>query len=462
MAITNVINLSELEFGNRIDGEIYNPRLKVSKTQLLKTGFTIKKLKETCIIKSGTTPKDRDDSIKEGPILFKTTDIRNSVINPSSNYYHISDKIYNRMSTTKLVENDVLLNIVGATLDVIGRSAFIANYFEKANITQAMVFLRIKKDLKPGYLFSYLNTKYAQDQIKRFARPTGQFNLNLNEVGRIEIPIISTEEQILIHNLILKSGVLMKSSSDLMEQANNLLEQGLGLDKIIFDNPRSYIANFSEVINNNRSDADFYQTKFKQLAKHINTLNTVYLGSICTFLKGFEVGTPAYTDCGPTFIRVSNLTTDGFTFGNSDKHISEETCKNLKKFQPKIGDILLTKDGTIGTCNVVDEEVQGIISSGIMNLTLNDTNISKEYLALVINSQICQMQADRDCSGALITHWKPEQIRKLKIPILEKETMIKLAELVSYSKIARKQSKDLLAQAKNRVEQLIEEAATKN
>ena len=96
-----------------------------------------------------------------------------------------------------------------------------------------------------------------------------------------------------------------------------------------------------------------------------------------------------------------------------------------------------------------------------MNLALNDTSIPKEYLALVINSQICQMQADRDCSGALITHWKPEQIRKMKIPILSSETMGHLADLVTRSKAARKECKQLLEQAKNRVEELIEAAATK-
>lgn len=105
------------------------------------------------------------------------------------------------------------------------------------------------------------------------------------------------------------------------------------------------------------------------------------------FLKGFEVGTSLYTLEGPVFIRVSNLTKDGFKFGNADKYISETTHSSLKAFQPIIGDILLTKDGTIGTCYVVDENVKGIISSGIMNLELTDNSIPKEYLALVINSK---------------------------------------------------------------------------
>lgn len=461
MAIKTTVRLSELEFGNRIDGELYNPSLKMTFQKLFKSNFQLKKLRQTCIIKSGTTPRDRDDNLDSGPILFKTTDIRNSVLNPFGNYYHINTSIHDRMSTTKLSANDVLLNIVGASLDVIGRSGIILHYFEEANITQAMVLLRIKKELTPGYLFTFLNTKFAQDQIKRYARPTGQFNLNLNEVGHILIPILSQEIQIEVHKLILKSGELQYLSQSLYKQASDLLIKSLGLDKIIFQNPKSYTATFSEVISNSRNDADFFQTKYRQLEIHISKVQSVALATICTFLKGYEVGTSAYTTKGPTFLRVSNLTKEGFKFGNSDKHISLNTFTTLKLFQPKIGDILLTKDGTIGTCYVVDENVEGIISSGIMNLKLTDYSVPKEYLALVINSKICKMQAERECSGALITHWKPEQIRKLRIPILDKEVMGEIADLVSQSKFARKKSVQLLGDAKARVEQLIEEAANK-
>lgn len=459
MAVINQVNLSNLEFGNRIDGEIYNPYLKKSYFMLQESGLELKALKELCIIKSGTTPPDRDDTLKNGPILFKTTDIRNNVLNPNEEYYHISNKIYERMSTTKIKDEDVLLNIVGATLEVIGRSAYVSSYFPEANITQAMVFLRIKKLLKAGYLFAYLNTKFAQDQVKRYARPTGQYNLNLQEVGYIKIPIIDIMKQQKIHDLIEKSGKLSKSSSDLYQQATELLDKELELDTIEFEKPRSYTATFSEVISNNRADSEYYQVHFRQIEEHLKSLNTLSLGTICSFIKGYEVGSSLYTENGPTFIRVSNFTKHGFSFGDSDKHISNGTYNLFKGYKPNIGDILLTKDGTVGMCYVVDEEIEGIISSGIVNLTLLDETIPKEYLALVINSKICQMQANRDCSGALISHWKPQDIRKMKIPLLDVDTMQQLNDLVVESKSALRESKQLLEQAKQRVEELIETAA---
>ncbi|MFC7003021.1 hypothetical protein ACFQMB_17300 [Pseudobowmanella zhangzhouensis] len=182
------------------------------------------------------------------------------------------------------------------------------------------------------------------------------------------------------------------------------------------------------------------------------------LRELVDFQKGIEVGSPAYTSSGKLFVRVSNVKKTGVVTGNSDKYISETLFNSLVSYQPKIGDILLTKDGTVGVCYVVDEPVDGIISGGIMKLSKKDESLPSEYLALVINSPICQFQIDRDCSGALIVHWKPKDIAALKIPILTEDKMAELSDLVNQSKIAKKESEQLLDQAKRMVEELIEGA----
>jgi hypothetical protein len=451
---------SDIEGLSRLDAEYYNPKY-IDKVKLVRN-INSKKVSEVFNIELGPAYSSKKIGSNDGIPISKIGDVTNK--RAPKNWDLLSVDEFNKYGKKNIKQCDIIMTLTGDPPDVGKTNMPFTIFDEKKSIyafNQRVAKLEAK-EYDPFYLFAVLSTEYFRIRFEQCAFGIRQRNVSIPDLKSAYIFIAEEDHRNEISKLIKEHFRLNNLANNLQYQANELLQQELRLDKISFKSTKSYIATFSEIINNNRSDADFYQTKFKQLAKHLDTLNTVYLGSICSFLKGFEVGTPAYTDFGPTFIRVSNLTKDGFSFGNSDKYISEETFKNLKKYQPKIGDILLTKDGTIGTCNVVDEEVQGIISSGIMNLTLNDTDIPKEYLALVINSQICQMQADRDCSGALITHWKPEQIRKLKIPILEKETMIKLAELVSNSKIARKQSKELLAQAKSRVEQLIEEAANKN
>lgn len=461
MAITTTTNLSDLEFRNRIDGELYNPRLMESFFELKRSKLELFPLSSFCLIKSGTTPKDRDDMLKEGPILFKTTDIRNNVLSPFDTYYHICESIHNRMAVTKLRPYDVLLNIVGATLDVIGRSSIIMDDFQEANITQAMAFLRIrKKEFLPGYLFAFLNTKYAQNQIKRYARPTGQFNLNLVEVGKLMVPKLPHTHQQNIENLIVDCTAYQKQSHIFYHQAETLLAKELQLDQLELPNKKWYTAKYYEVVGNGRCDGEYYQPKYKQLMQHLARFECKTLGSLCVFTKGIEIGSSAYKEQGKLFMRVSNISENGIQTGNSDKHLSDIDYQRLKPYQIENGDILCTKDGTIAMCYVIDNDVEGIFSSGIVKLSLND-DVPAEYLTIVINSIFGKMQANRDCSGALITHWKIGDMKKMLIPIISDNKMIEIADLVSRSKEAKQESKKLLAQAKRRVEELIEQEVNK-
>jgi type I restriction enzyme, S subunit len=388
--------------------------------------------------------------------IFRMNEIEDCFTTEAMKYAAITAKQFKQF---ELEVDDVLFNRTNS-IDFVGRTGM---YKGEIPSTFASYLVRVKtykNYILPEFLTIYLNTKFGKGQIRRRAMHSiNQANVSAAELKRILIPLIEIDKQQRIADLVNKAYNLKRQSKSLYTQAINLLENALGLDNIEFKKEKSYTATFSEIVSNNRTDADYYQTKYPQLASHLETISTVRLGSICNITKGFEVGSAAYTENGPLFIRVSNLSKDGFIQGNSDKYISESLYNSLKAYQPNIGDILLTKDGTIGTCYVVDEMVEGIISGGILNLALISPEIPKEYLALVINSKVCNMQANRDCSGALILHWKPEEIRKLKIPILASDLMGKLNELAIESKIARKESKQLLEQAKQEVEQLIEKAA---
>ena len=66
------------------------------------------------------------------------------------------------------------------------------------------------------------------------------------------------------------------------------------------------------------------------------------------------------------------------------------------------------------------------------------------------------MQIERDAGGSVIVHWKPEQIKKLKVPILSKTIQIKIADLVHKSHRACQKAKALLEKAQREVEEFIE------
>lgn len=55
-----------------------------------------------------------------------------------------------------------------------------------------------------------------------------------------------------------------------------------------------------------------------------------------------------------------------------------------------------------------------IITSGaLLHLDVRNENILSDYLTLVLNSIVAQLQAERDSNVAIIQHWKTDDIKKI-------------------------------------------------
>jgi len=221
------------------------------------------------------------------------------------------------------------------------------------------------------------------------------------------------------------------------------------------------VIKLSEIGGTKRIDAEYYKPEYLSLLDRFKK-SGIELKPLKSFIlsiqKGIEPGSEEYQNAGKPFIRVSNLSIYGF-IDRDQKYLSKKVYQELKEnYEPNQGDILLTKDATPGIAYVVKEKVEGIISSGILRLQVNDKKINKEYLALYINSSIGKMQIERECSGSIVSHLKPEQIKNLKIPLLPRPTQEIIASLIQKSYEARKKSDELLNVAKKATEIAIEKS----
>ena len=79
-----------------------------------------------------------------------------------------------------------------------------------------------------------------------------------------------------------------------------------------------------------------------------------------------------------------------------------------------------------------DEDL--ITSGAILHLTVKDkTQILPEYLTLVLNSKLVQMQAERDAGGSIILHWRVSEIENVVVPIIDYPIQEQIAALVEES-----------------------------
>jgi hypothetical protein len=316
----------------------------------------------------------------------------------------------------------------------------------------------------PYYIGVFLNTFWGGKILLRGIYSGLQPHIAPNYIKQIPIPIFSEDFMTNIDNLFLQAQDLLKQSQKLYSQAEDLLLEELGLKDFKPKYEKTYTTKLSDAFSAHRIDAEYFQPAYEEMIEKLR-VNNIELQPLRKFIlsiqKGIEPGSENYLDEGKPFIRVSNLSKYGFT-DRDLKYLSEELYQQLREtYEPKQGDLLLTKDATPGIAYVVKEQIEGIISSGILRLQINDSEVNKEYLVLCINAIIGKMQIERDCGGSIILHWKTEQVKRLKIPILPFETQQKIASLVRQSHEARRKAKELLEIAKRAVEIAIEESEEK-
>lgn len=111
--------------------------------------------------------------------------------------------------------------------------------------------------------------------------------------------------------------------------------------------------------------------------------------------------------------------------------------------------------GTVGVCALIPLDIsKSSINQRI--LRFRSKNINVDYLVLLLNSVVGQYQLERIGTGGVQTNISYNDIRNILIPILPQPVQKKIADLVRKSHEARKKSKELLEEAKRKVEEMIE------
>ena len=449
MTTYSIIQKSQLEGALRLDAEYYQPGylnlISNLKSQKSKT------LGEIGRVAYGTTPSGGVFE-KSGIPFVRSQNFSNLLID-TSDLAFCSEKFHNQNKKSAIKPDDILFAAVGAT---IGELAIVQDEIKEGNINQNIAAVRITdKNINSYFVGFFFASTSGQLQIERLITGNAQPYLNSEQIKSFLIPIFDIKRQNEIANYFHEIQEQTKTSKSLYSQAENLLLEELGLRDFEVEDDLSYIVNLSEIKFSHRADAEYFQPKYEKIISLIRANGGILISDLATMKKGIEPGSESYQDEGKLFIRVSSLSKNGLE-DKDQKYLSDELYQKLKKsYEPKVDEILLTKDATPGIAYVVKELIEGIVSSGILRLKLKNEKVENEYLALCLNSVIGQTQAERDGGGSIITHWRPEQIKNVLIPILPKPTQQKIADLVRKSHEARTKAKQLLAQAKNKVENLI-------
>lgn len=135
---------------------------------------------------------------------------------------------------------------------------------------------------------------------------------------------------------------------------------------------------------------------------------------------------PSYTATGVPFLKINNLTEgNGISFKDVS-FISQEDHEEFKRrTNPEKGDILITKDGTIGVVRVIETDVEFSIFVSLALIKPKEI-IDSYYLNFLLKSP--QIQKCLIPQGAALKHIYLTDLRNLSVPVPDLSMQYKLSK----------------------------------
>ena len=140
---------------------------------------------------------------------------------------------------------------------------------------------------------------------------------------------------------------------------------------------------------------------------------------------------------GPWKITAKDVVNGIVNLDTARKTLQESYDKLTEKSKPQLGDVLLTKDGTLGRTAVV--EIEGMcVNQSVAVLRINEKILPK-YLSILLQMPKYQRDMIADAGGGTIKHIYITKVVKMPIvvpSIEEQNTFLDFVNQVDKSKVA--------------------------
>ena len=134
---------------------------------------------------------------------------------------HINDVIHQKHKATELKEDDVLLNITGAS---IGRTAIATKEIEGGNVNQHVCIIRANSKVSPKFLCNYIQTKKIQNYIQSLQTGGSREGLNFEQIRSFPISLPNIAEQNKIAQLLDKLNERIATQNKIIDKLQSLIK----------------------------------------------------------------------------------------------------------------------------------------------------------------------------------------------------------------------------------------------
>ena len=312
-----------------------------------------------------------------------------------------------------LHHGDVLVSSANSW-NLVGKCCWIPELPWSASFGGFVSVLRANSEkVEPRYLYRWFSSDRVQNIVRSFGRQTTNIsNLDINRCLEMTFPLPPIAQQKRIAAIL-----------DRAEELRGLRRQALAaLDAIV---------------------QSIFLEMFGDLRSLVDKQNIVSLSSICHSINDGTHKTPVYVSCGIPFITVKNIVSGKLDFSNT-KFISEEEHKELtKRTKPERGDVLVSKDGTIGVpCPIqTNAEFSSFVSVALLKPKAD--LVDQIFLVAQLSSEWLQEQIRAGTKGIAIRHLHLTDFKRLKLllpPLSLQQEFVQRVEAIEQLKATHRES----------------------
>jgi len=443
------IKYADVKEAHRYDAEYFRP-------EYTKNDEIISKKKwERCInmverdITKGETPLWQGfDYITDGIPFVRSQNFKNFGINRDDLVFVSSE--YNKLKKRSIIKpKDTLLAIVGATIGEVG----FYDLTEEGNCNQAVAIISPKNELSKEYFNILFRTRNIQLQISRSRGGNARDNFDLFEVRNLKIPILPRSFQIQIEQIVKLAHQKQTQSKQLYHEAEELLLQELGLLDYQVKHELTFSTTKKEIEEARRYDSEYFQPKYAEIIKKIEE----YEGGWDFVKNQFKQNTTLSKKDGDycNYIEISDVNVSNGEITPNRVEIKNVPANGKRKLFKD--DLLISKVRPYrGAISFIDFEVDNLLGSGAFTVLQEKTKYKKEVLMIFLKTIFIKELLLRYNCGTSYPVIKDEDILNLKIPLIKPSIQKQISEKIQESHRLRKESKELLEEAKRKVEEEIE------
>ncbi|MEI2342258.1 restriction endonuclease subunit S [Priestia megaterium] len=323
---------------------------------------------------------------------------------------YITTEKYNQLKSCELEPHDFVISMMGT----IGKCAIVPDGIKHGIMDSHLIRIRLDENVFQNKLLLHvISSDLVQRQIKRLSVGGIMAGLSSKVIRQIKLPVPSLDEQQKITEILSTVDEQIKNASELVVIAKEL-KRGL----------------IQQLFKKGIGNTNFKQTVIGEIPTH---WETSMLGDIVYKITDGAHKTPKYTDKGIPFLRVVDIQKSSIDWDKT-KYISiQEHTELIKRCHPEKGDILISKNGTIGITKLInwEEEFSIFVSLCLIKLHKENSLILPEFLVYFFESMTCQKQFKNSSKQGTVTNLHLVEIRKLIIPLPTIEEQQKIAKILS-------------------------------